>query len=224
MSWTQYSNIETVSTRAALTPQKSGSKSGSVILQLQLSKKPPITWNCAEGNLCYSAAMEDKTALIKVQESLESVQAELSVAKARVLELENQERRLTVTLEVLQSLGAAIQDVREQHPTLESGRVASVLSDEVPSVGRNVWSVLSVMLRKTTRQLILEQFMAGEALTRIQVIDRIKATGEQPNEQTVASTLSKLTADGVLERDGNAYRLKATAPSADDTGSGHDLV
>lgn len=168
--------------------------------------------------------MEDKTALIKVQESLESVRAELSVAKARVLELENQERRLTVTLEVLQSLGATIQEVREQHRTLEFGRVASVLSDEVPGAGRSAWSVLSMVLRKTTRQLILEQFMAGEALTRIQVIDRIKATGEQPNEQTVASTLSKLTADGVLEKDGSAYRLKVAAPSADDTGSGHDLV
>lgn len=66
--------------------------------------------------------------------------------------------------------------------------------------------------------------MAGESLTRIQVIDRIKATGELPNEGTVASTLSKLTAEEVLERDGSAYRLKATAPNADDTGSGHDLV
>ena len=170
--------------------------------------------------------MEEKSALTKVQESLDAVLAELSVAKARVLELENQERRLTVTLEVLQSLQAEVQGVSEQHSLAEfqPGRVASGLLGEVPGVGRSAYFSLSAMLRKTTRQLILEQFMAGEALTRIQVIERIKATGEQTNAQTVASTLSKLTAEEVLERDGNAYRLKVAAPSADDTGSGLDLV
>ncbi|MHA6837752.1 hypothetical protein [Ralstonia pseudosolanacearum] len=170
--------------------------------------------------------MEEKSALTKVQESLDAVLAELSIAKARVLELENQERRLTVTLEVLQSLETETQRVREQHPLAEFQpiRESSGHVGETPGTFHGTWNAFAAMLRKTTRQLILEQFMAGEALTRIQVIERIKATGGQPNEQTVASTLSKLTADGVLERDGNAYRLKVAAPSADDTGSGLDLV
>ncbi|BCL97642.1 hypothetical protein MAFF211491_20940 [Ralstonia solanacearum] len=175
--------------------------------------------------------MEEKSALTKVQESLDAVLAELSVAKARVLELENQERRLTVTLEVLQSLNATTQE--PPHAAVVHGGAAgtthtgdgnsAVILRERPDLDRfSAWT--TVMLRKSTRRLILEQFMAGEALTRIQVIGRIKATGELPNEGTVASTLSKLTADGVLERDGSAYRLKVAAPNADDTGSGHDLV
>jgi len=175
--------------------------------------------------------MELTSATNKVQERLEQIQAALLAAKGRILELEAQERRLQIALEVMQSLG----DDSALFPS--SGRVTKLSDllelgstspdDSYASATRKLAS-LAGLLRKNTRQLVIEQFVMGEALTRLHVIERIKATGEQVNDQTVASTLSKLTAEGILERvegpSGSGYQLKVAAPSAEDTESGDDLA
>ena len=173
--------------------------------------------------------MELSTATTKVQERLEQIQSALLAAKGRILELEAQERRLQIALEIMQSLGndSALFPSSDV-PAMKLSELLALSSEPSGLFGlgnaNRYATTLASLLRKTTRQLVIEQFVAGEVLTRLEVSERIKATGEQVNEQTVASTLSKLTNEGILEKEGSAYRLKVAAPSAEDTESGHDLA
>jgi hypothetical protein len=157
--------------------------------------------------------MKEEFAISKVKQRLELIQGEITQAKARLSRLEVEAKKLMTTIEVLENLGED-----------------TIAFDSAPTIVTSQWVTLSDLmnvggvLKPTTRQLIVAQFMKGEHLTKNEVVARIKAADPEVNEGTVATTLSKLTADGILEKaEGNAYRLKV-APGAENTGDTNDLL
>ncbi|MFM0037116.1 hypothetical protein [Paraburkholderia strydomiana] len=165
----------------------------------------------------------DKTAIAKVQEKLALVRSQISATKTRLIELEAEATRLAITVDVLQQLGG--HNVKRSAADAESAggieMLAGLLSGAFSS---SAGGAIAGLFKRTTRQLILEQFLTGEALTRIQVVERVKAIDGDVNEQTIATTLSKMTAEAILEKaEGNAYRLKVV-PGAENTGDTDDLL
>lgn len=64
---------------------------------------------------------------------------------------------------------------------------------------------------KTMRSLILEEFQKspGVSFTRVDLVSRFRGYGYEVNEQTVGSTLSNMTREGVLVKDeANRYSLR----------------
>jgi hypothetical protein len=185
--------------------------------------------------------MDNSSAIAQIQESLGQVQARITREKHILFDLEGQERRLIVALEVLQGLSDPLKGLPDAGETAPSTITNTGLMGDVTvpitgvhaagsvgnlnvAAGAAMSPMRPLILKKTTRHLVLEQFMLGDTLPRVEVLRRIGVTGENVNEQTVASTLSKLTAEGKLERVGNGYRMKEAAPSAEDTESGDDLA
>jgi hypothetical protein len=166
--------------------------------------------------------MDKMISIAKVQERLALVRSQINAAKARLIELETEANRLAITVDVLQQLGegkVALSDATETAGT--GGILAGLLSGEFSS---SAGGAIASLFKRTTRQLVLEQFLSGRGLTRIEVVELVKAIDSEVNEQTIATTLSKMTAEGILEKvEGNAYRLKVN-PGAENTGDTGDLL
>ncbi|MDB5781872.1 hypothetical protein [Caballeronia mineralivorans] len=180
--------------------------------------------------------MDEEIAITKVRQKLMLIQDQLDIAKRRVLALEGEAKKLMTTLEVLENLGeetisgiAVYDDGRTTNTATARDYVTLAELINAAGDGRTTGQVLGSrmlgsLLNPTTRQLIVAQFVRGESLTKIQVVERVKAKDSNVNEGTVATTLSKLTAEGILEKaEGNAYRLKVV-PGAENTGDTDDLL
>jgi len=156
--------------------------------------------------------MDEQITITKVRDKLAMIQAEINVAKRRLLDLEAAAKKLTTTLEVLENLD------QDAVPTLSTTAWVksiplSTLTD-FPTLSAGTSFSPSVIVKSlfspTTRQLIVAEFVQGESLTTNEVAERVSLADSTVNRGTVATTLSKLTAEGILERvEGNAYRLKA---------------
>ncbi|CAN7410919.1 hypothetical protein [Caballeronia sp. LjRoot31] len=168
--------------------------------------------------------MDEELAITKVRQKLGLIQDEITRAKARLDRLEAEAKKLTTTLEVLENLGEDTVAVTFDGVSTTLPAPWVKLRDLAFMKGVVGVGHVAELLNPSTRQLIVAEFVAGEHLTKNEVVERVKAKDPGVNEGTVATTLSKLTSEGILEKaEGNAYRLKVATPSADDTESGHDL-
>lgn len=129
---------------------------------------------------------------------LNANEKEIAKLKERAKELEMEQHKLGIALEVIKSLG----------PTAFIGKpiVAAVSAParaESPAIPLES-EKLSV------RELVLREVAtAGFALTKMDVVSRLATTGHVLNSTTVGSTLSKLVEAGNLEKAGrSAYRPK----------------
>lgn len=169
--------------------------------------------------------MDEQIAITKVRQRLTLIQQDINVAKKRLLDLEAEAKKLMTTLEVLENLGEDSMSASDLGTTSQSG--VTRLSDLLrlaTGEGRSAGNILGSLLNPTTRQLIVAEFISGVSLSKNEVVERVKAKDANVNEGTVATTLSKLTAEGVLEKaEGNAYRLKVS-PDAGSTGGIDDLL
>ena len=138
----------------------------------------------------------------ELRQRLTANEKEISALKERAKELELEQHRLGIALEVISSLGPVADaptslqaSPRPRTPGTAAGTAATDPAEpEKPSV----------------KQLVLREVSsAGFALTKMDVVSRLAATGHTLNSTTVGSTLSKLVEAGVLEKSGHsAYRAK----------------
>jgi hypothetical protein len=180
--------------------------------------------------------MDEELAITKVRQKLALIQKDIAMAKKRLIDLEAEAKKLMTTLEVLENLGEStipsIAVYGDGTPSTASdmdyARMSVLMMGE--RAGRTAGQVLGThvlasLLNPTTRQLIVAEFAWGESLTKNEVVERVKKKDFDVNEGTVATTLSKLTAEGILEKaEGNSYRLKKAAPGAENTGDTNDLL
>ena len=154
---------------------------------------------------CYTLAMNYE---IELRQRLEANEKEIVKLKERAKELELEQHRLGIALEVIKSfvpagqpaIGRLALALTESHQSSTQAQVASAAALPGPE-------------KLSVKQLVLREVnSAGFALTKMDVVSRLAATGHTLNSTTVGSTLSKLVEAGVLEKSGHsAYRAKQMA-------------
>ena len=137
------------------------------------------------------------------------------VLRAQLAANEAEEKKLTITLEVLKSLE---DDDVESVDGREVGSQSPVMVVATPAGGpvqrAFVPTAAPVKAARGIRGLIVGCFVAGEPQTAHEVVKRLEREGHTPNASTVSSTLSKLVTDGVLVKASqSAYLLKVESPN-----------
>ena len=142
----------------------------------------------------------------ELRQRLTANEKEISALKERAKELELEQHRLGIALEVISSLGPVA-----DAPTSLQASPRAVPSPRTPGTAAGTAATDPAEPEKpSVKQLVLREVSsAGFALTKMDVVSRLAATGHTLNSTTVGSTLSKLVEAGVLEKSGHsAYRAK----------------
>ena len=152
--------------------------------------------------------MAKTSKLRQVESALAKAMETTQVLRAQLAASETNEKRLAITLEVLQSLGDDEDDDSDAAPSKLPGDgelfSRTFIASHAPSNLR--W--------RGMRGLIVSSFVPGEPQTAQDVVARLEASGQTPNASTVSSTLSKLVNDGILVKASqSAYLLKVESPN-----------
>ena len=133
----------------------------------------------------------------------------INLLRAQLVAAESEERKLAITLEVLRTLDDDVADDAEQ-TTFTPPAVVGDQSNLIALAAHNTGQK-----SKGVRGMIVETFKAGEPKNSLDVYSALRASGHQPNQNTINSTLSKLVKDGLLVKASqSSYLLKVESPTA----------
>jgi hypothetical protein len=142
----------------------------------------------------------------QLRQRLSANEVEIAKCRERTKELELEQHRLSIALEVFVQMGSNA--VAAKKPTVEQPKA------EVPqpvAVGETDQSTAAHVAKAPIKKLVLDQLQnAGFALTKMDVVSRLVASGHQVNSASIGSTLSKLVESGAAEKAGHSsYRVKS---------------
>ena len=150
-----------------------------------------------------------KTSKIRqVESALAKAMETTQVLRAQLAASETNEKRLAITLEVLQSLGEDEEDDDAVTSVVATNAVDLGARQSVPS------HAPATSKGRGIRGLIIGSFVPGTPQTAQDVVKRLSADGQEVNSSTISSTLSKLVTDGILVKASqSAYLLKVESPN-----------
>jgi hypothetical protein len=145
----------------------------------------------------------------QLRQRLSANEAEIANCRERTKELELEQHRLSIALEVLVQMSSNAATTRK--PLVEQPKA------EVPqlvAIGETNQSNAAHVGKAPIKKLVLDQLQnAGFALTKMDVVSRLVASGHQVNSASIGSTLSKLVESGSAEKAGHSsYRIKGEPP------------
>ena len=152
--------------------------------------------------------MAKTSKLRQVESALAKATETTQVLRAQLAASETNEKRLAITLEVLQSLG----DDEEGDDAVTSFAATNAVGlgarQFVPS------HAAAANKGRGIRGLIISSFIPGSPQTAQDVVKRLSFDGQEVNSSTISSTLSKLVTDGILVKASqSAYLLKVESPN-----------
>jgi fructose-bisphosphate aldolase class 1 len=135
----------------------------------------------------------------QLRQRLSANEVEIAKCRERTKELELEQHRLSIALEVFVQMGSSA--VAAKKPTVE----------QPVAVGETDQATAAHVAKAPIKKLVLDQLQnAGFALTKMDVVSRLVASGHQVNSASIGSTLSKLVESGAAEKAGHSsYRVKS---------------
>ena len=145
---------------------------------------------------------------IELRQRLSANEKEITSLRERVKELELEQHKLGIALEVIKGLGPAANPAKGQ-----KGVAVAEPRQALARLRRSGKVAAAVAEKLSVRESVIREVAsAGFALTKMDVVSRLAAKGRTLNSTTVGSTLSKLVEAGVLEKSGHSgYRAKQMA-------------
>ena len=145
---------------------------------------------------------------IELRQRLSANEKEITSLRERVKELELEQHKLGIALEVIKGLGPAANPA-----TGQKGVAVAEPRQALARLRRSGKVAAAVAEKLSVRESVIREVAsAGFALTKMDVVSRLAAKGRTLNSTTVGSTLSKLVEADVLEKSGHSgYRAKQMA-------------
>lgn len=152
-----------------------------------------------------------KISKLKQVAALHSAASErLIILRTQIAAVEIEERKLGIALEVLRTLDGDFSDEDDDEKNFVVPKVAINHQRVIASA-----SVHSGQKSQSVRGMIIAAFKAGEAKNSMDVYKALRASGHEPNANTINSTLSKMVKDGLLiKASQSSYLLKVESPTA----------
>ena len=145
----------------------------------------------------------------QLRQRLSANEAEIAKCRDRTKELELEQHRLSIALEVLVQMRS--NSPAGHKPTVEEPKAEA---PKPVAAGETNQSPAAHLGKTPIKKLVLDQLQnAGFALSKMDVVSRLVASGHQVNSASIGSTLSKLVESGEAEKAGHSsYRIKSEPP------------
>ena len=149
--------------------------------------------------------------LDQLQARFQSNALELNELRKRVEQIELEQHRIGIAIEVITAVNAGTAIVTPPPLALVAAGSAS------PSGSS------ALLQKQTVKQLILSELTKISQLTKMDLVSRLTTAGHDVNSGTVGTTLSKMVGREIEKAGPYAYRLKGENPGATGFSSATEL-